>query len=298
MTTKPKYMTSMAPPLPKEQLVVMLLGKTGNGKSSLGNALLGRKKFQQTDGLVACQQHDPVGEEGKIASADEVFVIDTPGVMDNVKPDEALKGICKAISLAPNGVTAFVIVLRADSKFTEDEFKAVTQLQSLFGEKFWQHVVCVFTHGDSVLKEGGRKAFFDTVETATKAIPNFKKLMNSVGERYMVVNCKNIESKQLTEFVLLINSVRRLNNSQKYTNEMFKAAQLCYEKNKGGELVARKREAKNKLQSLEAKQAQTIPEEIEELKKQLKEQEEQIKKLRENTATAAVAKAPKECVIL
>ncbi len=65
---------------------MILIGETGNGKSSLGNALLGYKAFTVSADVKA-ETKETMGKYGQ-GDAEKVFVIDTPGFQDTEGADK------------------------------------------------------------------------------------------------------------------------------------------------------------------------------------------------------------------
>jgi predicted GTPase len=65
---------------------ILLFGETGNGKSTLGNHLLGDNVFRVSDDLKS-ETKLTFGRQGKGNSSD-IFVIDTPGLQDSEGADK------------------------------------------------------------------------------------------------------------------------------------------------------------------------------------------------------------------
>ncbi|PVD23999.1 hypothetical protein C0Q70_17276 [Pomacea canaliculata] len=99
------------------EIRVVLLGKTGAGKSSLGNTPLGEDKFEIGRGLSSgtevCQNAH--------AELDDMClqVTDTPGLCDTHRPEEeVLREVAKSVAIAGPGPHVVLLVFRCDRRFT------------------------------------------------------------------------------------------------------------------------------------------------------------------------------------
>ena len=130
-----------------ENICLVLFGETGHGKSTLGNAILGKKIFKTNDTIQSVTK-EIFGSYG-INDSENIFVIDTPGINDSEGRDNIyLKDIATYLKKR-NDIKGIVIVLNyglntKNQKSVEKCFKIVFRLFK--SVKICFHILIAFTH--------------------------------------------------------------------------------------------------------------------------------------------------------
>uniref|UniRef100_A0A3Q1I8E1 AIG1-type G domain-containing protein n=1 Tax=Anabas testudineus TaxID=64144 RepID=A0A3Q1I8E1_ANATE len=205
---------------------IVLLGKTGAGKSSLANTLFGEDLFTTNNSPNSETKYCQA--ETRLVNDRSITLIDTPGLFDVERSEEEMKPeIVRCITECAPGPHVFFIVLKVE-KFTEHEKAVVTKICDYFSEDALKYAVIVFTHGEQLSERM-------TIKEFVQQNKNLSDLVEKCGGRCHVFDNKYWKNKQqddyrsnqfqVEELLNTINMMVMENNGGYYTNEMLQVAE-------------------------------------------------------------------------
>uniref|UniRef100_A0A3P8UBW5 AIG1-type G domain-containing protein n=2 Tax=Amphiprion percula TaxID=161767 RepID=A0A3P8UBW5_AMPPE len=226
-TSSPSYSSSYSSSSSSfPELRLVLLGRSGSGKSAAGNAILGQKDFESCpDSLTAITQE--CEKKKALVEGRRVAVVDTPDWFNSeCAPDEVRAQISSCVALSSPGPHAFLLCVPVDQP-AKTELQALRALETVFGpEAVQKYTMLLFTYADR-LKESG-KAGNDSVEMyIASQRGDLLKLVEKCGDRFHVMETGRgvRERRNVAELLEKVERTVKEAGGQCYSSPAFQEAE-------------------------------------------------------------------------
>ncbi|KAL1279155.1 hypothetical protein QQF64_025828 [Cirrhinus molitorella] len=222
-----------------QDLRIVLLGVSGAGKSSIGNAILGREVFKES------RTRESEIQRGRVEDRN-ISIINTPGFFNTHLTDEELQEqMMKSLDLCNPGPHMFLLVINLET-FEEDERNIIEKIEEIFGVQALKFTMVLFTEREGMSKEKWKKIKLSEI---------CQDLISKCRAQYHVFNLTSeVIQTQIKSLLKEIHEFIKQNDKQHFKNKIDTVSQTRSTKEKKKQEENYRKKKQNKFRRKQAMQ--------------------------------------------
>lgn len=191
----------------EEEIRLVVIGRTGCGKSLLGNQILMGKKFISALSPVSVTVETDLKWSKR--KGIKVSVVDTPGFFHtSIADDNVKKQVLRSLQFTSPGPHAFLYTLRI-GRYSDEELQSFFKFSEIFGDAVFDNTILVFT-GKDVLEED--------ISIYVKKLPvEFKEMTKKCNGRIIAFNNLAADTEQDQQWDQLHAVIKSMTQEKGYT---------------------------------------------------------------------------------